>query len=156
MGTLLLRTDLGPVSLLAPDTAPRHVRATYGHLWQWTGDGSDLFSLSVAARETRLGTATGARHHLNHELTQLRPGPEPGSDTLRETHVGVFVEGAAASAADQFGEVRGNLVHQRVVVTTDGELMHVVRILVPDDEAGAELVERVTRSLRVRPWSLTA
>lgn len=156
MGTLLLRTDLGPVSLFAPDTAPRHVRATYGHLWQWTGDGADLFSLSVAARETRLGTATGARHHLNHELTQLRPGPAAGSETLLQTDLNVFVEGAAAAAADQFGEVRGNLVHQRVVVSTDGDLMHVVRILVPDGEAGLELVERVTRSLRVRSWSLSA
>lgn len=156
MSTLLLRNDLGPVSLLAPEAGMRHVRATYGHLWQWTGDGSDLFTLSVAARSTRLGTAAGARDHLRAELKQLRPGPAPGAESPTETDLALFVEGAAASAADQVGEVRGNLVHQRVVVTTDGELMHVTRILVPDHEAGQELLDRITRSLRVRPWSIPA
>ncbi len=156
MSTLLFRTDLGPVSLLAPETGTRHVRATYGHLWQWTGDGTDLFSLSVAARATRLGTAAGARDHLRAELQQLRLGPAPGAESPVETDVAIFVEGAAASAADQAGEVRGNLVHHRVVVTTDGELMHVTRILVPDHKAGHELLDRVSRSLRVRPWSIPA
>jgi hypothetical protein len=167
--TPLVTAALGPVTLLAPDDGPRHVVATHGHLWQWVGDGTDLFTLTVAVRPTRLGTPTGARHHLTWELDQLRPGPagssgteapaEHGDDsgTATETDVLVHVDGAAGSAAaDLEGQVHGVDVRHRVVVTTDGEHMHVVRVVVPDTDAGAQVLEQVTSSLHVRPWSMPA
>ncbi len=157
MPTPLDTADLGPVSLLAPEESPRHVVATYGHLWQWVGDGADLFTLAVAVRHTRLGTPTGARHHLTWELEQLRPGPGPTSDVPVETDVMVHVDGATgAAAADLVGEVRGNAVRQRVVVTTEGVHMHVVRVVVPDTDDGAQLLEQVTSSLHVHSWSMPA
>ena len=129
--------------------------ATHGHLWQWVGDGADLFTLAVAVRRTQLGTPTGARHHLRWELDQLRPGPAPVSDAPVETDVMVHIDGATgAAAADLDGEVRGTAVRQRVLVTTDGDHMHIVRVLVPDTNSGAELIERVTSSLSIQPWSM--
>ena len=167
MATTLSRTDLGPMSLAAPTGPVRHVRATYGHLWQWTGDGADLFSLSVAVRLTRVGTPAGVHDHLHHELELMRvepPGPSPDdspgtrpSGAAVATQVDLWIDGAtSAEAAETTGEVRGHLVRQRVVVCTDGELMHVVRVLVPDTPAGDDVLAQVTSSLQVRPWEMPA
>lgn len=60
MPTRLAVAELGPLALLAPEGPSRHVVATYGHLWQWVGDGAELFTLAVAVRRTQLGTPTGA------------------------------------------------------------------------------------------------
>ena len=157
MPTPLTHTDLGPVSLLAPRELTRDVQATHGHLWQWTGDGEELYTLSVAVRETRLGTPTGVRHHLTWEIDQL-----PGRDTPRQDG-GALVPLAAAvdgslgtAAADLTDQDHGVPVRHRVVVTTDGDHMHVVRVVVPDTDAGRELAERVSSSLRVQSWSRTA
>lgn len=77
------------------------------------------------------------------------------SDTPTETDVMVHIDGATgAAAADLAGEVRGTAVRQRVLVTTDGDHIHVVRVLVPDTDGGAVLLERVTSSLHVQPWSM--
>jgi hypothetical protein len=153
--TPLASADLGPLTLLAPEDPPRHVKAAHGHLWQWVGDGADLFTLAVAVRPTLLATPTGTRDHLRWELDQLRPGPAPTADAPVETDVMVHVDGATgAAAADLVGEVRGNAVRQRVVVSTDGVNMHVVRVIVPDTEDGAVLLERLTSSLHVQPWSM--
>ncbi|GAB3654502.1 hypothetical protein GCM10027596_06400 [Nocardioides korecus] len=167
MTTTFDETDLGPVTMEAPTSPVRHVRATYGHLWQWTGDGEDLFSLSVAVRGTRIGTAQGVRDHLHHELLQMRvsPLPEPSSRPSTEdpraatgaSGVDVWVEGAVgAAAAEMTGEVAGNHVRERVVVTTDGRLMHVIRIFVPDSPAGDEVLARISSSLELRPWEIPA
>jgi hypothetical protein len=149
--------DIGPLSLLAPEYAPRHVVAGHGHLWQWVGDGEELISLSVAVRETRLGTATGVKHHLAWEVKELRKTMDERVEAPRETDVMVMVEGASGSAAaDVDGPMHGYEVHNRVIVTTDGEHLHVTRVVVRDNDAGRELSEMVTSTLRVRPWSMPA
>jgi hypothetical protein len=154
--TTLTRQQLGPVSLAAPGDAPRRVRATHGHLWQWIGDGEELISLSVAVRETRLGTSTGVRHHLSWEVDQVRSGMDPEPGTSSVARVLIDVDGATgAAAADVVGRVRGVEVRNRIIVTTDGQHMHVVRALVPDSEEGRELSEAVTTALQVHEWSMT-
>lgn len=155
MQTALVTADLGPVSLLAPAQPPRHVRATHGRLWQWIGEGTELISLSVAVRETRLGTPTGVRHHLTWEVDQVRSGMDAEPDEPRVADVLIQVEGAVGgAAADVAGRTNGMEVHDRLIVTTEGRHMHVVRILVPDNDAGRELSETVTSSLRVGAWSM--
>ncbi len=165
MRTHLTSTDLGPVVLDAPASPPRHVRATHGHLWQWVGDGAELYTLSVAARPTGLGTRAGVRDHLRWELDALRPergdpSPEaaPATEAARSSEaaeVMVMVEGAVGAAgADVLARMGGQDVLHRVVVATDGEVMQVVRVLVPDRPEGRELCERVTSSLGVRPWTV--
>lgn len=167
MTTTFDEIELGPVTMDAPTSPVRHVRATYGHLWQWTGDGEDLFSLSVAVRGTRLGNAQGVRDHLHHELLQMRVAPLEVSrhrSSLDDPHaaagasaVDVWVEGAVGvEAAEMTGEIAGNRVRERVVVTTDGHLMHVVRVFVPDSPAGDEVLARISSSLRLRPWEVPA
>ncbi|WP_030483290.1 hypothetical protein [Nocardioides aequoreus] len=144
-------TDLGPMELLAPDEPPHALRGTHGRMWQWIGDGSELFTLAVAVRETRLGNAHGTRDHLAWELRQLQPQGPDGADAPEVRDVAVLVPGAtAAAAADVSGEVRGHAVRHRVVVSTDGEVMHVVRVVVPDNPVGGELADRVSSSLKVR------
>ncbi len=144
-------TDLGPIVLLAPEEPPRHVRGTHGQMWQWVGDGSELFTLAVAVRETRLGNAQGTRDHLAWEVRQLQPAPAPGEEAPRVSDVSVVVDGAAAAAAaDVRGEVGGQQVRHRVVVSTDGQVMHVIRLVVPDSTQGRELADRVSAGVTVR------
>lgn len=156
MTTPLTHTDLGPVSLLAPAEPTRDVRATYGHLWQWTGDGEELYTLSVAVRETRLGTPTGVRHHLSWEIDQL-PGAAASDDDGAPAPLAIVVDGSlGTAAADVLARADGARVRHRLLVTTDGDHMHVVRVVVPDTDAGRELAERVASSLRVQSWSRSA
>lgn len=157
MLTTLTTATLGPVRLDAPAPAPRHVVAEHGHLWQWVGDGEELISLSVAVRTTRLGTPVGVRHHLAWEVEQARITLDPVDEEPAAAEVLVMVDGATgASAADVDGTVHGLPVHNRLVVTTDGELMHVIRIAVPDHDRGREVSETVTAGLRVLPWRMPA
>lgn len=157
MLTHMTTADIGPMSLVAPEFAPRHVVADHGHLWQWVGDGEELISLSVAVRETRLGTATGVKHHLAWEVQELRKTMDQNVQELRGADVMVMVDGATCSAAaDVNGKMHDDEVHNRVIVTTDGEHMHVTRIVVRDNDAGRELSERVTSTLRVGPWRMPA
>lgn len=156
MQTTLRGQDLGPLSLVAPTGAPRHLRGAHGDMWQWVGDGEELISLSVAVRESQLGTPTGVRHHLSWEVRQARAGLDPEPVASSVARVLIDVEGAVgAAAADVLGRVRGFDVHDRIIVMTDGAHMHVVRALVPDTPEGRELTERVTASLQVREWSMT-
>ena len=165
MSTTFADFDLEVMSLAAPTTPVRSVRATYGHLWQWTGDGEDLFSLSVAVRGTRLGNPQGVRDHLHHELLQMRVAPLARSTTHSSLddpqeaagadRVDVWIEGATgAEAAEMTGVVAGNRVRERVVVATDGRLMHVVRVYVPDTVSGDGVLARVTGSLQLRSGDL--
>lgn len=152
----LIDIALGPVSLTAPGPATRLVRADHGYLWQWIGDGEEYFSLSVAVRGTRLGTIDGVRDHLDWEVRQVEKSlTRPQSRAPSTRPVLVMVDGAASSAAaDVDGEIAGRAVHNRVVVTTDGEHMHVVRALVPDHAAGRELSETMTSTLEVLSWAM--
>lgn len=144
--------DLGPVTLLAPDEAPRSLRGTYGQMWQWVGDGSEYYTLAVAVRETRLGNAHGTRDHLSWEVRQLQPEPADGAEAPDVRELMVMVDGATASAAaDVTGQVGGHDVRHRIVVTTDGTVQHVMRLVVPDNAAGTDTAERVLSSLVVRP-----
>lgn len=146
-----MTTAVGPVTTAAPEAEPRHVLASHGHLWQWVGDGRELISLSVTVRRTRLGTPAGVRHHLTWEAQQVRETLEAGTGPGRATDVLVDVVGASTSAAaDVDGRMQGLDVHNRLVVTTDGQYMHVVRILVPDSNAGRELSETISSALRVQ------
>lgn len=155
MQTTLSRRHLGPVSLVAPDDAPRHVRAAHGHLWQWVGDGEELISLSVAVRDSRLGTPTGVRHHLTWEVRQASADLDP-DPAATVTRVLVDVDGAVgAAAADVRGRVRGLDVHDRIIVLSDGAHMHMVRTLVAATPEGRELSEQVTSALQVHEWSMT-
>lgn len=157
MPTPLDRADLGPVSLLVPEEMTRHVVATHGHVWQWTGDGEELYSLSVAVRATRLGTPTGVRHHLNWEVDQVLDGLEPAPSERTVRAVPTLVDGSlGAAASDVTGRTHGAQVRHRVLVSTEGEHMHVIRVVVPDSEAGRELADRVTASVRVLAWSMPA
>lgn len=157
MLTEMTTAHLGPVTLAAPSFEPRHVVAKHGHLWQWVGDGEELVSLSVAVRQTRLGTQTGVEHHLAWEVRELRAEMDPGSADQDESEVLVHVDGATGSAAaDLAGTVRGLAVHNRIIVTTEGEHMQVVRVLVPDNDPGRELSEAVTSSLEVQTWRMPA
>lgn len=167
MSTTFADTDLGPMSLAAPTTPARSIRATYGHLWQWTGDGEDLFSLSVAVRGTRLGNSQGVRDHLHHELLQMRVAPlarstthsslENPQEAAAADRVDVWIDGATgAEAAEMTGVVAGNRVRERVVVATDGRLMHVVRVYVPDTPGGDDVLSKVTGSLQLLPGDLPA
>ena len=149
--------DLGPVSLPAPVDPPRHVRAAHGHLWQWVGDGLDLYSLSVAVRTTRLGNQAGVRDHLAWEVDQISESLDGGAGQADRSDVLVLVDGATGSAAaDVSGRRLGSAVRNRLIVTTDGRHMHVVRVLVPDHDTGRELAEAVTAALRVEPWTMPA
>jgi hypothetical protein len=153
--TTLMRKHLGPVSLVALGETPRHVRATHGHLWQWIGDGEELISLTVAVRETKLGSPTGVRHHLDWEARQVLAGMDPDVSSSSSS-VLVDVPGATgAAAADVPGRVRGVDVRNRIIVTTDGQYMHVIRALVPDTDAGRDVAESVTTALQVHEWSMT-
>ena len=165
MRTTFTDTDLGPLSLAAPTTPVRSIRATYGHLWQWTGDGQDLFSLSVAVRGTRLGNPQGVRDHLHHELLQMRVAPlarsttrsslEDPQEAAGADRVDVWIDGATgAEAAEMTGVVAGHRVRERVVVATDGRLMHVVRVDVPDTASGDGVLSQVTGSLQLLPGDL--
>jgi hypothetical protein len=153
--TQLVTTDIGPVSLPSPTVAPRHVVADHGHLWQWIGDGEELVSLSVAVRTTRLGTPTGVKHHLAWEVDEVSSAMD-AVDAASDRDVMVMVDGATGSAAaDVDGPMRGADVRNRIIVTTDGHHMHVVRALVRDTRGGRELAEAVTAGLRVRSWSMS-
>jgi hypothetical protein len=152
--TTLVRQHLGPVSLVAPGGSPRHVEAEHGHLWQWVGDGEELISLSVAVRSTRLGTPTGVRHHLAWEVRQVQSALDPGS-SAGHSDVLVDVTGAVGSvAADVSGRERGVEVHNRIIVTTDGQHMHVIRALVTSTSEGRQLCDEVTDALEIHEWSM--
>jgi hypothetical protein len=51
--------------------------------------------------------------------------------------------------------MRGADLRLRIIVPTDGDHMHVVRVLVRDTRGGRELAEAVTTGLRVRSWSMS-
>lgn len=157
MDTRLTRTDIGPLSLLLPDLELHHVLASHGQLWQWTGDGKELYTLAVAVRRTRLGTPTGVRHHLTAEVRQLRASLSTPTSEPTVQRVVVDVEGSyGAAAADLIGEAHGAPVRHRVLVSTDGEHMHVLHLLVPDSDEGQRLADRIGSSVRLLSWSMSA
>lgn len=155
MITRLVRTQLGPVTLNAPEFPPRQLHGKHGHLWQWVGDGGELISLSVAVRESRLVTEPGIRGHLSWEVREV----EGALDPRRETNVAqvpAAVAGADASAAATVDGVRdGHPVRSHLLVTTDGDRnQFVVHALVPDSPHGREMATAVTTGIQIHPWTM--
>ncbi len=155
MFTTLAETELGPMTLTAPEFPPRQFDGEKGHLWQWEGDGGELISLTVAVRESLLVTERGVRDHLTWEVGQLKENLDAGSDT-QVAHRPVEVAGADASAAALVDGYReGHAVRSQLVVTTDGaRYMYVVHALVPDHAQGWEMADVVTSGIRIYPWTM--
>lgn len=143
----------GPVSLPAPSSGPRQLDGARGHLWQWVGDGRPLLSLSVAARTTRLGTVAGTAGHLGWEVRQVTASLDDLPTTRTTPDVAVEVRGASAARAAYVDGVREGLaVRTAVVVSTDGQVQHVLRVVVADTGDGRDVVDRVLGDLEVHPW----
>ncbi len=143
---------LGPVSLTAPRSEPRQLDGRHGHLWQWMGEpGSALMNLTVAVRETRVGTATGVEHALNRFVNDV----EERLDRVHsiDRNILVAIEDAlGASAAVIVGTLGAEQVRVGQVVTTDGIWMHRVDATVTDSEDGAELLGDIMRDIGIHPW----
>lgn len=155
MLTRLIRTQLGPVTLNAPEFPPRQLHGTHGHLWQWVGDGGELISLSVAVRESRLVSEAGIRGHLTWEVREVKDTLDPSRET-NVAHVPADVSGADASAAATVDGVRdGHAVRSFLVVTTDGARnQFVIHALVPDNAHGREMATAVTTGIQIYPWTM--
>ncbi|KRF17411.1 hypothetical protein ASG90_09030 [Nocardioides sp. Soil797] len=152
--TTLTSTGVGPMTLPTPSVRPSHYSGEHGEMWQWLGDGRELISLSVAVRDTRLGTQKGVADHLNWEVERIRKQLDAGADSRVRAGVDVRVDGAVGSAAaDVDGTQRGTDVRNRLVVTTDGAHMHVVQVMVRDHENGRELAAEISSRLVVEPWT---
>ncbi|QIX26346.1 hypothetical protein ncot_06830 [Nocardioides sp. JQ2195] len=143
------------MTLPVPAVAPSHFSGRHGEMWQWLGDGRELISLSLAVRETRLGTPQGVADHLSWEIDRIRKQLDAGADSRVHAGVDVRVRGAVGSAAaDVDGTQRSLEVRNRLVVTTDGAHMHLVQVMVRDHEAGRELASEISSGLVVEPWNL--
>lgn len=155
MLTRLIRTQLGPVTLTAPEFPPRQFNGTHGHLWQWVGDGGEFISLSVAGRESRLVSEAGIRGHLTWEVREVEGTLDPGCD-IQVNPVPADVSGADVSAAATVDGLRdGRDVRSHLVVTTDGARhQFVIHALVPDSPHGRELAAAVTTGIQIYPWTM--
>ena len=155
MMTRLIRTELGPVTLDAPEFPPRQFTGTNGHLWQWVADGEELISLSVAVRESRLVTESGVKGHLAWEVREAADGFDADHES-DISHPPADVSGGDASAAATVDGLRqGHPVRSHLVVTTDGaRYQYVIHALVPDNAHGREMAAAVTTAIHVHPWTL--
>lgn len=144
--TPLVEVGLPGILLRAPDDNPRSFAAAHGTLWQWLGDGiSPLISFTVATRETQIGTETGTRRHLNWEIDRLSEGfdAQVGGQFVQDTPIDVGgARGASGAIVD--GVRKGIRTHNRVVVASDGEYMHVVHVMVPDTGPGRKMADGLT------------
>ncbi len=154
MMTRLIRTELGPVTLDAPEFPPRQFTGTNGHLWQWVGDGGELISLSVAVRESRLVTEAGIKGHLDWEVREVADVFDADHESSI-SHLPTDVSGADASAAATIDGLReGHPVRSHLVVTTDGaRYQYVIHALVPDSPHGREMASAVTTNIHVHSWT---
>lgn len=147
--TPLVEVELPGISLRAPDDHPRVFAGAHGTLWQWLGDGiAPLISLTVATRETQIGTETGTRHHLNWEIDRLSGGfdAQAGGQYVQDAPVDVRgAWGASGSTVD--GVRKGIRTHNRVVVASDGIFMHVVHVMVPDTDPGRKMADSLTEEM---------
>lgn len=155
MLTRLVRTELGPVTLDAPEFPPRQLNGEHGHLWQWVGDGGELISLSVAVRESRLVTERGVRGHLSWEMREVENDLDADQESRASYHP-VDVSGAdAAAAATVDGMREGHAVRSHLVVTSDGDrYQYVIHALVPDNHRGREMAAALTTAISIYPWTM--
>lgn len=154
MLTRLIRTELGPVTLDAPEFPPRQFTGSHGHLWQWVGDGAELISLSVAVRESRLVTDNGVKGHLAWEVREVADVFD-GDHESAISYLPADVSGGDASAAATVDGLReGHPVRSHLVVTTDGtHYQYVIHALVPDSADGRDVAAAVTTGIHVHPWT---
>lgn len=149
----LAQHRVGPVQLQAPHIEVRHTRGTHGDMWQWIGDGANLISLIVAVRRTRLGSATGVKHHLQAEMDRLERGLDIEHGSEHHTIDARPVPGASAEAAGVVSGVRdGVKTRDTVVVTTDHTYMHLIHIMTPNTTRGISVAEAISSSVEIFPW----
>lgn len=118
------------------------------------GDGRPLLAMTVAVRTTRTGTPRGVDGRLQWEVKRVVEALDEPTAAEVERDLLVGVEGASSSARSTVRGARdGVAVRETLVVGTDGDHLHVVRVGVLDDEDGRETVRRVLSGLRIRPWS---
>lgn len=155
MLTRLIRTELGPMTLDAPEFPPRQATGEHGHLWQWVGDGGELVSLSVAVRQSRLVSERGVRDHLNWEVRELAETLDADHES-RVSFLAADVSGAPASAAATVDGMReGHALRSHLVVTTDGARhQYVIHALVPDNRHGREMSTALTTAIMIYPWTM--
>lgn len=143
---------LGPVTLVAPRSEPRQIEGRHGHLWQWIGQpGSALLNLTVAVRETQVGTATGVRHALNRFVTDAQDRLDRVHSVDRDLLIAVE-DAKGTAAAVVVGTLGALQVRVGLVVTTDGEWMHRIDATVMDSDDGAEMLGAIMRDVRIFPW----
>lgn len=149
----LVVARLGPMNLLAPSQSPRHVRGTHGDLWQWIGSGRELISLTVAVRETQIGNARGVRDHALWEAERLSRSMDHGSEDAVATSAPPRVPGSVGVAAAVVnGVYSGISTHNRIVVTSDGQYMHVVHAMTTNTPQGRRRAAALVDDLAVTEW----
>lgn len=149
----LVIARLGPMNLLAPNQAPRHIRGAHGDLWQWFGSGRELISLTVAVRETQIGNARGVRDHALWEAERLSQSMDRGPADPVSTSAPARVPGSVgAAAAVVDGVYSGVSTHNRIVVTSDGQYMHVVHAMTTNTPRGRRRAAALVDDLTVTDW----
>lgn len=147
----LQRTETELFVVNAPQTPPRRFEGEHGTMWQWVGDGRELISWSVAARETRLGTARGSHDHLVAEIDRLIDHADAGTHPREQGPIDLEIEGAAGASYAVIDEVReGIATHNRVAVATDRRRMFVFHAMVTDTDQGRALAEEVLSDIELR------
>lgn len=149
-------TDTRPVTLrvrrhraaqlliLGPPDSPKHVRAGYGHLWQWFADDESLAVLTLAARPTQMASGLGVSQHLAWETERLQEKLDQGQPYTAPKNWPVTVLGARAAAGSVFNGTRAGIpLHNVVVAAADSDAMfvlHVAALDTPDGRAYGEMV----------------
>lgn len=146
----LVRAELGAMRLLVPSGDPKALAGTHGQLWQWVGDGRTLIALTVTIRQdTQMTTPMRIHNHLTWELDQLaeqmtdvhdRVEPPFGPDGAPE---GTWAVGSLAGTRKRLA------AEARVLVTTDGEDLYIVQIVVTETPEGRALAGEVLSSVEL-------
>jgi hypothetical protein len=136
----LTEGECGALRLPVPAGEPKFIVGTHGQVLQWVGDGRTLIALTVTVRrQTRMTSPFALRNHLSWELDRLAERmegelrrEEPGIDSESSTPVGTID-----------GHREGLDTHNRVLVSTDGQDMYIVHVMVTDTDAGRALAGEV-------------
>lgn len=150
--TLLPTTSvqIAAAALVAPHTVPRHIQGTHGEMWQWTGDGTSLFSLVLAVRSDGEESPAGLRHRLIAEVERIaRPLRLAPSHKPFRPGIAVVPGARAAFIAHLDGVRDGVPIHNAVLVATRRDEVYVLHVAVPDTHLGREQASKMASSLRL-------